>query len=281
MKELTGDRAQEFQNLFPTASFQIPKGYFERSSSRQPLFIRHCNKILDAFSRRWHPAESLKNYLTTFSLSTWRALSDVEKSKHTLSNCSACAVQFKNLQEQFPMKPYHTVTQIEDLYSSSSTSKKSERETTRQVLQTVNNFHSMKFGTSIVESAIKLCPEEKLQRKSTPNERRHEKRKFMRKIRDQENELLARNTMKAVYTENESLSGYNRKRKAICFETSTTPKRNKCHTPKLDDVSWNKRSSSESFRLGQPIHSSTGVRLQESIKFLVEIEVRLQKNLLE
>ena len=62
----------------------------------------------------------------------------------------------------------------------------------------------------------------------------------MRKIRDQENELLARNTMKAVYTETESLSGYNRKRKAICFETSTTPKRNKCHTPKLDDVSWNK-----------------------------------------
>ena len=26
VKELTGDRAQEFQNLFPTASIQIPKG---------------------------------------------------------------------------------------------------------------------------------------------------------------------------------------------------------------------------------------------------------------
>ena len=103
----------------------------------------------------------------------------------------------------------------------------------------------------------------------------------MRKIRDQENELLAKNTMKAVYTENESLSGYNRKRKAICFETCTTPKRSKCHTPKLDDVSWNKENSSESFRLGQQTHSSTGVRLQESIKFLVEMEVRLQKNLLE
>jgi len=62
----------------------------------------------------------------------------------------------------------------------------------------------------------------------------------MRKIRDQENELLAKNTMKAVYTENKSLSGYNRKRKAICFETCATPKRSKCHTPKLDDVSWNK-----------------------------------------
>lgn len=160
VKELTRDRAQEFQNLFPIASFQIPDGYFERTSSRQSLFTRHCNKILDAFSRRWHPAEGHKDYLTTFSLSTWRALSDVEKTKHTLSNCSACAVHFKNLQEQFPMKPYYTITQLEDLYSSSTTSKKSERETTRQVLQTVNNFHSIKFGTSIVESAIKLCPEE-------------------------------------------------------------------------------------------------------------------------
>jgi len=110
VKELTRDREQEVQNLFPTASFQIPDGYFERTLSRQSLFSWHCNKILDAFSRRWHLAESRKDYLTTFSLSTWRALSDVEKAKHTLSNCSACAVHFKNLQEQFPMKPYYTIT---------------------------------------------------------------------------------------------------------------------------------------------------------------------------
>jgi len=64
----------------------------------------------------------------------------------------------------------------------------------------------------------------------------------MRKIRNQENKLLAKNTMKAVYTENESLSGYNRKRKAICFKTCAKRKRSKCHTPKLDTmyVSWNK-----------------------------------------
>jgi len=111
VKELTRDRAQEFQNL---SYCIIPntRWIFWKKSSRQSLFTRHCNKILDAFSRRWHPAEGHKDYLTTFSLSTWRALSDVEKTKHTLSNCSACAVHFKNLQEQFPMKPYYTITQL-------------------------------------------------------------------------------------------------------------------------------------------------------------------------
>ena len=55
VKELTRDQAQEFQNLFPTASFQIPDGYFVRTSSRQSLFTRHCNIILDAFSSTHSP----------------------------------------------------------------------------------------------------------------------------------------------------------------------------------------------------------------------------------
>ena len=46
--------------------------------------------------------------------------------------------------------------------------------------------------------------------------------------------------MQAVFTGNESLRGYNRKRKAISFEVDHKPKTPRSHIPNLDNVNWDK-----------------------------------------
>lgn len=88
------------------------------------------------------------------------------------------------------------------------------------------------MGT-LTDTIKKLCPEG-VMKKPTPTERR-KGRNLLRDIRDKENEALKR-TMRAVFSENESLGSYARKYKT-CFEQSSTPKRPKSHTPNYDQAS--------------------------------------------
>ena len=137
------------------------------------------------------------------------------------------------MQLAFPLKPYHNSPTLQDIYHSatSSSSVKNERETTRKALQMVNSHHQLAFGRSITESATKLCPEEQLQKKPTEAEKKRKQRKLLKRVRDKENESLLNSSMKTVYAESESLSAYKRKRKALCFEISSEPKKD--HTKAL------------------------------------------------
>jgi hypothetical protein len=68
---------------------------------------------------------------------------------------------------------------------------------------------------------------------------KRKRRKLLRDIRDKENEALKQTSMRAIFSENESLSSYARKRKT-CFEQFSTTKRPKSHTP-YDRVAWDKQ----------------------------------------
>ena len=239
------ESTSEFEKLFNIPTFKLPANYFEkvRRTAQKSTYIEHCDKILAGFSKQWNPLESRLEYLATFSTQKWKELPETERKHHTLSKCDACALLYRNLQEAFPLKPiYNGPPSLENMYSVSGTTKKEEVTTTRLALKVVNLHHEKKFGQKVTESVVKLCPKERLQKKPTAAEKRKEKRKLLRKVRDKENQALQDTSFTTIYAENESLSAYSRKRKAMCLETQTTPqpKKKRSHIPNLSSVTWDK-----------------------------------------
>ena len=101
------DVAEYFKSLFSGPKFAVGDSYFERvSTSAQTLFERHCKKVMNAFSFKFYSTSVKEKYVKAFSSAKWKALSETEKSHHLLSNCVACAMQFKQLQGTFPLKPF-------------------------------------------------------------------------------------------------------------------------------------------------------------------------------
>ena len=49
------------------------------------------------FSNRWHPSETKRLYLSTFSISEWNTLAPEEKTNHTLCDCQICQTKYQHL----------------------------------------------------------------------------------------------------------------------------------------------------------------------------------------
>ena len=235
-------RADAFKEQFQSSTFQIPENYFQ-ITKHDSTFNRRCERILSGFAKRWHPSESRKEYLDTFSKSAWQKLTKDEREKHTLSKCSACALEHSAIQATFPLKPiFECTSTLDSIYKHQGTSKTEEASVTRQVLTSVNLYHKQTFGKSLTQSVTSLCPEEQIEKKRTPAEKKKERRTLLRKIRNKENQELAQTSMNTVFAENQSLSGYNRKRKATCFEVDHKPKTPRSHIPTISSAQWDKEA---------------------------------------
>ncbi len=193
---------------------------------------------------RWNrKGKTRQHYLDVFSIETWKNLRDQEKSQHTLLTCHVCATLYKDTQEAFPLKPMYEVSPaLEEIYTAPGSSKKQEAKVTRKALEAINTHHVKKFGKTIIQSAIQVCPEEKVQRKPTALEKKQTRRRILRQVRDRENECLRQRSFAVVFSENESLSSYNRKRKATYLESPQVPKKARSHIPQLSQVSWDTQS---------------------------------------
>ena len=78
--------------------------YLDVSTSAQSLLIHHAERMRTAFSSGFH-SNALRRYMQTFFSAKCATLPEAEKLGHSLSNCVACATQFKQLQAMFPLKP--------------------------------------------------------------------------------------------------------------------------------------------------------------------------------
>ena len=228
VRELTQPKhdtpCDEFKKLFSMPTFKLPADYFHESRRKRykSRFSEHCDRILAGFSKRWCTPNSRVNYLVTFAINKWKKLPESEKKQHTLTKCDACALLYRDAQEAFPLKPvYNGPSTLENVYSTAGTSKIDEANTTRTALKVVNTHHTIRFGKKVTESIVKLCKEEKLQKKPTAAEKKRERRKLLCQVRDKENKALADGSFTTVFCENESLSAYSRKRKSLCFERSS------------------------------------------------------------
>ena len=100
------DVAESFRARFSGPQFVVGDAYFVGvNTSTQSLFRRHAERVMKAFHKGFRSAALRGRYVQAFSSGKWEALSQSEKSCHSLSNCVACATQFEQLQSTFPLKP--------------------------------------------------------------------------------------------------------------------------------------------------------------------------------
>ena len=93
-----------FVSLFSSVStYGIPEEY-QISGSHNKIFNNCCEKILDYFSKKWHPSSKRLEYLSLFAADNWKQLAIREKEKHTLVFCVACFNNHHQLQECIPGK---------------------------------------------------------------------------------------------------------------------------------------------------------------------------------
>ncbi len=229
-------RENKFQQQFSSFSELDQSSIFNKTNTQRTcLFNRHCNQVLSMFSKKWITTSARLDYLSSFSILAWEKLSELEKRKHSLSNCERCQQKYNLLQTKFPGKPVFENTlcsAVSEIISSSTQKTKSKAVTS--VLSPIDNAFKAKFGESFTTTVTKHCPKLGLQKKVTPNDTRNEKRKLCRIIRDDMNEQLSDSTPISILAENQSLASYERQRLSQYFEQKT-PKKIKTHSPSIQN----------------------------------------------
>ena len=110
----TDKRACHFRSQFSICpDFGIPAHYFTPNHTRsRSQFDRDCDKILDGFKSKWRSNFEInrESYLQRFSSAKWSDLSNAEKKRHRLGNCSRCWELHQQYQQCFPLKPIYQPT---------------------------------------------------------------------------------------------------------------------------------------------------------------------------
>ena len=218
--------AGEFQRLFAPGSFLTePADYWDN------FFGRHLTHILDCFSKAWYPYELRKEYITSFSIAKWGCLSREKQAQHTMSACIPCGRDHLQLQKAFPAPPCFVPPP--SIVSISIPENSTERTVTRAVLQELDHSYHSNYQHKFVDSVVKVCGKaEGVQHRKTASEKKKEQRKCQRKFRDAVNQQFCKNAGVSFLAENESFSGYQRKRLSQSFESkSKSASKTKRHVP--------------------------------------------------
>ena len=147
-------RMTGFQELFKDCpDYGVPLSYFDASSNRGSLFNRHCDKVIEGWSKKWHPSENRLEYEKTFSIANWKALTALEKQKHTLACCQECCNEYQVLQQSFPLKPCYLEEPLV-VINKQKLEKLGKKEATRTALSELNDSFSGKFQSTFVDSLV-------------------------------------------------------------------------------------------------------------------------------
>ena len=99
------ERAEKFLKLFSDQGlFDMYDKFWDDSPSSK--FNRHCDYILECFSKKWQPHSARAEYFQTFSICKWESLPIRTKRCHTLSKCFECAKEYLTIQTSFPGVPH-------------------------------------------------------------------------------------------------------------------------------------------------------------------------------
>ena len=168
-------------------------------------------------------------------MSKWNDLLKTEKKKHKLSSCEECRDRSYHLQQTFPLHPLFSPP-TPALEISRDLHHTEERKLAQLVVRELNQTFKKNFGHSFVDSVITHCKDEQVERKKGKSQARKERRSLLRKCRDQVTQQMEMNAALFTLAEDESLSKYQRKRKSQSFETPSSPKKLKSHSPSSDNI---------------------------------------------
>ena len=253
-------RALNFRSQFNMCTnYGIPERYFDdKFKDKTSLFERDCEKITKAFQSKWPHGSCIdrKRYLEKFSAANWSGLPTEEKLMHTMSRCAKCFECCSDFQRSFPLKPFYehkVLVQVD----TQAIHRQGVRKFTSKVLAEINNIYEHEVGTTF-ENALAEDASIGLESKKTRYEKKKEKRETARQYTKKVNQIFAQNAAINHLAEGESRAKYHRKRLQQSFETpeNTKPpsKKAKTHSPKLDDVQWNKSEVENTIR-NWPVNS--------------------------
>ena len=118
------DRAAQYKSLFPNFKFQ--DYYFRSRTSGSSTFDDNCKAIVRTINKKWTELGK-ERYLSFFSSTNWRLLTDTSKEKHSLASCDGCSRMHSDYQRAYPGKPFHEPPpQIVSLPENSSATEKEE-----------------------------------------------------------------------------------------------------------------------------------------------------------
>ena len=124
--------------------------------------------IYKLFNSRWHPTEKSNEFLTTFSITAWAKLSPQHR---------ACTTQHHTLSLAFPCK---RVTKKKPAIFFSESELSTPKRFGHKALQELNGITQEKFGLT----AQQETPKSQLCKKPTSNERKTERRRLEKEIKD-------------------------------------------------------------------------------------------------
>ncbi len=245
------ERAQNVQKLFsPLTQYRMQSSMFECEDGRESQFDRSCKKINGRFMK-WSNRDKRLAYMKTFSTEVWKQLPKVDRKRHTLRNCTECALAYRQQQESFPGPTYTPSESLAHvarvLVEQNSTTKVPEQTTTRQILSELQPLYQEAYGHNFTES-LSNCQGTDIQKKTTDAERKRLKRKIQRDCRDHISGQLQQSDAITVLSETQSLASYKRIRLSQSFETPeqtrdrarTTVIKRRRHSPKFTNVQWDK-----------------------------------------
>lgn len=176
--------------------------------------------VLAAFNKKWHPQSQRNIYLDVFSIHAWTHLSQSEKSKHSLQQCSACQTLYSSLSKAFPAKnpPNRRLPVIEfsepDLVSPSTVGKKA--------LSELNNICVENFDKSAQE-VLAETPRSKLTKKPSSQEVQSETRKTVRLTKKKIQQSTDESSLTTVMANRLSWRKFDEMRKSQTLESNTCP----------------------------------------------------------
>ena len=224
---------RHFSSTHLPKSCRFPKGsiskiladynnHFVDNESLRETYSRASKKfpaICQNFNLRWHPAEKREEYLATFSVVSWLKLSPEEKQQHSLQSCKACGTQYQTLSSAFPSK---RIIKKKPVISFSGADLSSPKAFGRKALKELNGMTHEKFGKPIQE-VLSETPRSQICKKPTSNERKAEKRRLEREIRDDIQKEMDEHGAQIVMENRISWSAFNKIRKTEGL--ASTPKR--------------------------------------------------------
>ena len=205
-------RSTQFQACFKHCD--MPVGLFSHNAKGQMYFDVHCEAVVEALSRgfKTHP-EKRAEYLDTFSLKKWENLPLAEKKKHSVGKCTACAVNFSDLQKSFLMQP---TFEVNLLNKESVSTAHNATVFAKSVLKELNQVCDDQFGVSFTNTLPRASPA--LSLRKTRLEKQQATREMKRKIIVEVEQRYAENVAISHLAEGESDASYIRKRERSSFD---------------------------------------------------------------
>ena len=229
----------DFKSLFQ-APLKLEDSYFQRKSDGRTCssYETRVKAMRNMFSKRWHPQSQKSEYEGTFAVDTWKSLTVQEREHHNLQQCKQCYTGFYNHQSIFPAMPIYMATS--EVIIINKPAEMREKSFIKVAVESLNKVCQKEFNHNFIDSLVSCQPG--IEQQKTKSEKKAERRKIMKQCRDACNKELEITTPVTLLRENESLSGYARKRLSQYFEKPPSAKRQqKSHAPSFANVKWNKQ----------------------------------------